>query len=339
MKNAVVFDEYNEIDIKPSDLLQEYIRLTEQDVRNLLLEKGALKDCACTGCGSRAVSSSSEKFGMTYKECSECGTLYISPRPDEATLSNYYKSSAARTFWRGEFSKTTGNKRREKIVKPRFEWIVESTQEYLPRAESYADIGATQYGYIEEVGRDPFFRRKAMVNPLVDPKALSWPAGIKVVENASWETELKGVDVVSLFEVADRVSDPDALLNQVNGCLNKNGLCFMTAILSSGFDVKTLKEKSDKLYPPDRLNVFSVEGLRGLFGRHGFECLEFSTPGIFDVEIVRKALSLRPDMDVSPFAKYWILKRDAETRKAFQQFLQENLLSSYGRILLRKVRS
>lgn len=336
MKNAVIFDEYNEIEIKPLALLRKYIQLTKEDVRSLLLEKGGLKECVCVACRSGKVLSTFTKFGMSYRECADCNTLYISPRPDDNAILDYYRSSPSKIFWRGEFSKMTGNKRREKIIRPRIQWIMESTQEYLSQAESFADIGATQYGYIEEFSRNSFFKRKFMINPFLELKNDKCPPGVKIIENPRWEEELKQVDVISLFEVADRISDTDAFFNKVNNCLSKNGLCFLTAILSSGFDVQTLWDKLDKLYPPDRLNVFSMEGLRILAGRHGFECLEFSTPGIFDTEITHQALEQNPGMAVSRFTRYMLCNRNEETRRAFQNFLQENLLSSYGRILLRK---
>jgi hypothetical protein len=97
-----------------------------------------------------------------------------------------------------------------------------------------------------------------------------------------------------------------------------------------------LWDKAESIFPPDRLNVFSVEGLRTLFERWNFECLEFSTPGLLDVEIVEKAMARNPAVSVTRFTEYLLTNRDRETKMNFQQFLQKNLLSSYGRILLRK---
>ena len=54
-------------------------------------------------------------------------------------VDEYYNSSTARTFWR-RTSKYTSQKRLEKIIRPRFEWIMDSVQEYLPGAEHIADI-------------------------------------------------------------------------------------------------------------------------------------------------------------------------------------------------------
>lgn len=110
----------------------------------------------------------------------------------------------------------------------------------------------------------------------------------------------------------------------------------MTVILISGFDLQLLWDKSENLFPPDRLNVFSVEGLYSLFDRFDFECLEFSTPGILDVEIVTEAIKKNPDIQFPRFFEYLFEKRSDAVKRSFQEFLQEGLLSSYGRILIRK---
>ena len=90
------------------------------------------------------------------------------------------------------------------------------------------------------------------------------------------------------------------------------------------------------LIPPDRHNVFSVEGLLSLSKRHGFECVEFSTPGVLDVDIVKKAMSEDSGIHVPKFFRYLLEKRDEDVLANFQEFLQSSLLSSYCRMLLVK---
>ena len=336
MKKTVVFDEYNEIDIKPSELLQKYTQLIERDIRTFFSKGKRLKSCSCPACQSKGKNSSFRRFGMRYVECGNCSTLYISPRPDDTVVDEYYNSSTARTFWHGELSKYTSQKRLEKIIRPRFEWIMDSVQEYLPGAEHIADIHTEQYGYIEELKNDRFFKRKTLLNPSKFLKK-DGLEGIDTVDVPLDKTRLKNeVDVVAIFEVADRTSGVDKLFKSIRQILKVDGLCFMTGILISGFDLQMLWDKAENIFPPDRLNVFSVEGLQILFERYDFECLEFSTPGILDVEIVENFIKHNPQAELPRFMKYLLKNSSAETKKLFQEFLQENLLSSYARILIRK---
>lgn len=337
MKKIVVFDEYNEIDLKPSDLLQEYVHLTEKDIVIFFLEKNNLKEINCPGCHDKNIRSSFIRFGLRYAECSTCCTLYITPRPEDAALRNYFDSSEARLFWHNELSKKTRQRRQEKIIRPRFTWILDSTQEYLPEAEHIVDINTEQYGYIGELIENLFFKRKTLLNPCIHLDSSKLNGRINLLNTPLGTAALKDyADVVSIFEVADRVSDIDALFDGLYGMLNQNGLCFMTGILISGFDVQTLWDKAENIFPPDRLNVFSVEGLNALFKRHNFECLEFSTPGILDVEHVETVMQSDPHIKLPKFIEYMLRNRSEESKRLFQEFLQENLLSSYARIVLRK---
>ena len=339
MKSIVALDEYNEIDIRPSYLLQEYIRLTQEDVLSFLVEGKRLSESSCPGCNGKRISPSFMKFGLGYAECADCRTLFVSPRPQQADINRYYSQSPARMFWRDELSKLTDKKRKEKIFKPRFQWILESTQEHLSRAGHFVDINSAQYGYITEMAETEFFKQKTLLNPFLKLDNIKMKDKIDVVSSPSWDIELKDkVDVVSLFEVIDRIADVEAFLRSLRSILKDGGLCFITAILISGFDLQMLWDKAINLFPPDRLNVFSVEGMKSLFSRHGFECLEFSTPGVLDVEIVANAIEQNPQIGLPRFVEYMIKNRSSEAIMAFQEFLQANLLSSYGRILIRKAK-
>ncbi len=339
MKNIVIFDDYNEVDLKPSDLLHQYIELTREDVNRWLIKDQPLQSCPCTACGSLSICSEFKKFELPYKECSSCHTLYISPRPNDAVINNYYRQAKSVVFWRKEFLRRTHQKRKEKIIKPRFQWILDSTQEFFPSAENFVDLNTNQYGYIEEMILTRQFRRKTLIDPFVQPQHVvaHLTDAVNIISEPWWKVGLKEeIDVVSIFEVGDRTANVDELFSKLRQILKPRGLIFMTAILISGFDLQTLWEKSENLYPPDRLNVFSIEGLKILFERHGLECLELSTPGILDVEIVAKALREDPTIKLPQFIEYMLNNRSDGIKKAFQEFLQSSLLSSYGRILLRK---
>lgn len=337
MRNIVIFDEYNEIDFKPSELLNKYIQLSQKDVFSFLVEGKNLKQCFCPGCESKDRKPAFAKFGLNYAECSNCGTLYISPRPSEEDLIDYYRNSQARIFWREELSKVTAGKRKEKIIKPRFDWIIGLTAEYFSQAKSLVDINTAHYGYIEEMLAAERFKKKILINPFLDTGSLKLSSEIKIINSKIEEVHLEDkADVVCLFEVIDRASEVDVLFNRIYDMLSPGGLCFITTVLISGFDLQVLWDKAENLCPPDRMNLFTVEGLKALFDRRGFECIEFSTPGILDVEIVEKASQQNKDLQLPRFVKYILENRDENVKRSFQQFLQANLLSSYARVLIRK---
>jgi hypothetical protein len=143
------------------------------------------------------------------------------------------------------------------------------------------------------------------------------------------------VQAAVLLESLDRVDDPVKLLQAVAAKLNDGGLLFLTSLISSGFDLAVLGIRDLYLYPPDRANCFSLQGLERLLPRAGFVPIEISTPGILDVEIVQAHLRHDPAIPLSSFERA-LLASGEETQRAFQAFLQENRMSSFARIVGKK---
>ncbi|MCD4781619.1 MAG: class I SAM-dependent methyltransferase [Candidatus Omnitrophica bacterium] len=335
MKTIVSNDDFNAVDLKPSGLLARYIDLAKTDVRTYILEGNPLKPCPCPACQRDEARPAFVKLGLHYQECLACGTIFIAPRPGDESIEKFYRKSGSRKFWQEQLSQSTDLKRKQKIIKPRCEWMMDSTQEHLPEARCLADIYMNHTGYVHELESLACFEQKLLVNPWVSFDNRQTPDGIKIVQARDWEKLLeRQVDVLVLFEVLDRVADVETFMTNVHRILKPGGLCFITAILSSGFDIQTLWDDANNLIPPDRLNVFSVDGLCSLFDRQGYECLEFSTPGILDIELVKAGLNKQKKVH-SRFVKQ-IMEARNNTRREFQRFLQANLLSSYGRVLIRK---
>ncbi len=336
MKNIVVSDEYRPTDLKPVGLIKEYAQLTKTDVVKFFLGSKKLANASCPACLSKEHTVAFERFGLNYRECSSCFTLFVSPRPDDAAIKDYYSNSRSRMFWFDKLTKATDVKRKEKIIKPRMNWLEESTREYLPQAKVWADIGTGQYGYLEAMKASKIFQTKILIDPFIKLDQNFSKGNLQVVEENWFDYSVKGqADVVSIFEVLDRTADVSGLVAKIHQVLKKGGLCFLTGILSSGFDIQAIWDQAENIFPPDRLNIFSLRGLRALFEKNGFECLELSTPGILDVDIVLKVFKDNPKVSLPRFARE-IITADEEVRLRFQQFLQENQLSSYGRILIRK---
>lgn len=111
----------------------------------------------------------------------------------------------------------------------------------------------------------------------------------------------------------------------------------MTTISISGFDMQVLWENSRSIFPLDRINVFSYMGLKLLAQRHGFEMIEYSTPGVLDFDIVENELKKHHEIECPRFVKTMVEREDEQLKQDFQNFLQVNRLSSFVRIVLRKV--
>lgn len=336
MRSILVHEGYTEEEVKPADLLRQYRALTERDVRDRL-SGSARVDRPCPGCGEAHVTDAFERFGLRYVACSACGTLRIAPAPDDASLLDYYRKSEAEAFWRHDLSGSTAAGRRARIIDPRMAWIRDAVAEHCTGASVVADIHINEAAYIPALKGLAPFERVVLVQPFLPASEIPEVPAVEVVDRPLAESGLTGVvDAVTLFEVLDRTTDVDGLMAAVAKVLKADGLCFVTGILASGFEFQVLGNRSRNLLPPDRLNVFTVEGMQALFRRHGFDVVEFSTPGNFDLHTIERALEEDPELPLPPFVTYLIRQRSTPEKLLFQEFLQSALMSAYGRIILKK---
>ena len=335
MRSVLSLDKFIYSDLKPTGLYERYVELTHQDVSKLLAQAD-LAHSDCPACGSTDLTKAFEKIGMQYVECGKCQSLFINPRPSDQLVLDYYSKSSAEKFWHENLSRASSSFRQEKIIGSRLRWMEDYAAE-LKGGLHAADIHTHQDGWLEALVKTEIFSRNTIVLPFVEvPDPLT--SSFSIMDQPFIDITLKEqVDVITAFEVVDRSVDLDALFKSISRNLKKGGFCFITSILASGFDIQTLWDWSDNLFPPDRLNVLTVEGFRFLFERNGFEVVEFSTPGGLDVDFVRQAKQSNPSLKLPRIISYMLEQRSSEVRDSFQQFLQSNLLSSSGRIVIRKL--
>ncbi len=338
MRSVLLHEGYTEEEVKPSEQLARYRALTEADVRGRLAG-GVLHDRACPACGATDAPVTGDRFGLTYRTCAACGSLHVSPAPDDAALMAYYRESEAETYWRRELSRQAADARRARIVAPRVAWISDAVSEYRPDARALVDVQTHYAPYVPALCGIRSIDRLVLADPVLPEAEIPDVPSSTVTRARLGEDALAdSADVVTLFEVLDRVADADALMAKTHAALRAGGLCFVTGILGSGLEYQELGTRSSNLLPPDRLNLFTVEGLQTLAERHGFEVIEFSTPGNFDVRTLDAALAADPTLPVSTFVRYVLEKRSPSDKLLFQEFLQAGLLSAYGRLVLRKTR-
>jgi hypothetical protein len=335
MRSILSLDKFTSSDLKPVGLYERYVELTHQDVSQLLAQADLINS-NCPACGSTNLTKAFEKISMQYVECGQCQSLFINPRPSDQLVLDYYSKSSAEKFWHENLSRASSGFRQEKIIGSRLRWMMDYAAELKGNLYA-ADIHTHQDGWIESLVEAKIFSKNTVVLPFVEvPYPLT--DSFSIMNQPIIEVTLKEqVDVITAFEVVDRMVDLNALFEGVSRNLKKGGFCFITSILASGFDIQTLWDCSDNLFPPDRLNVLTVEGFKFLFERHGFEVVEFSTPGGLDVDFVRQAKQSNPSLKLPRIISYMLEHRSSEVRDSFQQFLQSNLLSSSGRIVIRKL--
>lgn len=338
MRQVVMFDDVRELEIWPSELFDKYLELTEKEVKRLLIERGKLIEVSCPACQNDQEKKAFKKYGLGYVECNNCGSLYISPRPSEDSLRRYFLESKAVEFWYSSIVEKTSKNRVEHQARPRALWIANLTEEYIPKPQVFLSITPSSQGFLDEISRLNLFETQIICNAHNSiSQSYIGKTGFEIIDDSLLKKSNEvSSHVVSAFGVIGRVFSPEQFLKEIRSVLLDDGLLFLTTSAISGFDLQVLWDKAKSIFPPDRINLFSIEGITLLLENSGFEIIELSTPGQLDVELVKNALQIDKTIEVPRFVSYMFNNREENAHRSFQEFLQQFKLSSHVRIVAQK---
>jgi len=330
MKNVVFLDDLKESDIRPEKIYNEYKDLLSRDARKYFSDASLLVKVSCPGCLSKNNETTFDKDGFNYCLCGKCGSYFVSPRPTDEALSDFYKNSSSGIFLRKTLLKNTLEARSKNIFSYRTQWITGLVEEYQPNPKVFLDYGTRYPIFLNELNSTGIFSSLFLLNPECYNKDELLPCHSKVVEN-NYILENE-VDVFAAFEIVERVFSPRELFRRAFKACRDGGLFVITSATSSGFEYQVLKEHSPNIIVPDRLNILALETLAEQIKTAGFEIIEVSTPGRLDVEIVKRTYEENPDLPLDSFWRYIFNNRDAAALHSFQEYLQQFRLSSHVRI-------
>lgn len=337
MKTIVSVQEIAELEIKPSAEVAEWRKLVEQELASRWSKREQWISVRCPCCGTEPGKPTFEKLGIEYAECPTCGTLYAPRRPNDRDLASWYRDSAASRFWRERLLPASEEARLEKIVRPRAQWVMDGIAEYVPDATRLIDVSLSGRALLEEVAsQSPALTTIVAAGAAAD---LEGPGSARISVRPTPTHKLRSVgaaDVITALDALDRASDMKASLDGIQETLEPGGILLATLPVASGFEVQSLWEQSSTVIPPDKINLPSVDGLMRVFSAPRWELLELSTPGMFDVEIVRRAITSRPNAPWPRVLRALVAKADEPARQALTEYLQSQRLTSFARVIARR---
>ncbi len=332
MKRVVVSSGLHEDEIRPPSLMSEFKRLSIQDAVEYFGTPASRVAVACPACGSEAGEPSFDRYTFLYNTCATCKSLYVSPRPSEEGLREYYAHASASRFRATHFSRDTARARRYHLLISHANWMAQMIDEQgCGTTRSYADVSTYSPEIFEEMARQEVCDSYYSIEPLLAPEpAISTPVRIVTFDEAP------PLGAVSAFEKLEHQFSPLDLLRCIKEKLAPGGLLFFTTRTISGFDLQVLWDKTPYIFAPEHLNLLSIEGLRILADRADLELLELSTPGQLDLQLVDDARKQDPAIRLPRFVRSLLDERDELAHEDFQAFLQKHRLSSHVRVAVRK---
>lgn len=327
-----------ENEIRPDALMAGQAERFANDIRRLNERKAEFVRVPCPACGGEGRTPRFEKYGMTFVDCTGCGTLYTSPRPSPAVLDWYYANSENYAYWNKFLFPASENARREKIFRPRANRLASACRRFGVGTDLLLEVGAG-FGTFAECIRDiGLFRRIVLVEPTPDLAATCRKKDFEVIEKPVEHIDLSKyqADVVANFEVLEHLFSPIEFLQSCHRVLRPGGLLMLSCPNSRGFDTEMLQDKAGAV-DVEHLNYFHPSSLAHLATRAGFSVLETTTPGELDAELVRKkVLSGEFDLGSDRFLKRVLIEEYDRLGAPFQKFLAENCLSGHLTLVARK---
>jgi len=344
MKTIVSVNEISEFEIKPQAELEEWKKLVNEEIDSLLKDKSKWIKVSCPVCNSSSSIHAFNKLSFSYVECSNCKTLYAESRPENKAIVDWYVNSKSAKFWQDTLLKLSSVSRNAKIIEPRAHWILDGISEYI----STKKLDTLRYTDISFFG-------KMLTDKIVEVAGeLSITAAGVTIGNENYSnssvkiaplssvldfSSLPKTDILVAIDLIDRVPDIKSFFQNLESVIEPGGLFFGTCPVSSGFAIQSLWNKSPSIIPPDKLNLPSVKGLLKLFDFSSrWQILELSTPGMFDVELVRQQL-MQSSVEDWPRSLHALLDGiNKQGAGLFTEYLQSQRLSSFARIVLRRQR-
>ena len=327
-----------EDEIRPEHLKPGQSKSFSSDLKWLLQLKGQFIDVSCPACGANSFTKAFEKEELSYVVCSDCQTMYVNPRPTAQILERYYLRSENYKYWQKYIFPASENSRKEKIFRPRVKRVAEICKKYGIKTDMLLEVGAGFGTFCKEVQRAGLFQRIIAVEPTPDLARACRGKGIEVIEQAfkKLTLDLKNISVVVSFEVIEHLFSPREFVASCASLLAPGGLLILTCPNCNGFDITVLKELSDSV-DHEHLNYFNTISLPKMISEFEFEILEVLTPGKLDVELVRKKVTSGVfDASRLPFLKKVLIDDWDSLGANFQQFLEDNKLSSHMWVVARK---
>lgn len=333
MKKVVFLNDLKESDIRPEDVYDEYKHLLSEDIRKFFSDPSLLIKIDCPGCSDKNSEFVFNKMGFDYQVCSKCGSLFVSPRPTDDWLRSFNKNSRAGIFLRKIIFGNTLESRSKKVLSYRMQWVMGLIEEYMADDSKIFLDYATKYpSFLKQLSDTCLFKSIVSVLPECYEQENLLPNNTKIISDNNDRMVKNSTDIFAAFEVVERVFSPEKLFKDAYDTCRNNGLFIITSTTASGFEYQVLGEYSPNVFPPDRLNLLSLESLTSQIEKAGFEIIEVSTPGRLDVEMVKRTYEKTPDIPLDPFWRYLFRYRDENALHSLQEYLQQFQLSSHVRI-------
>jgi len=322
-----------EHEIRHENLFQTYLDLATEDIKEFFAD-ASREPMACPACDSEG-ELAFEKLGFAYRECQQCWSFWVSPRPTFETFVAFYSNSASSQYWAEVFYPAVESVRREKLWRPKAKQIGEIASGLSVAFNNVIDIGGGSGTFAEEF-RALSDLSVVVIEPSPESAAACRERGITVIESFLEDVKPnalpQGHSIFTSFELFEHVHDPRHWLASISDLMRSEDVLVITTLSGLGLDIRTLWDQSASVSPPHHINFLNPAAMSKLATNVGLEPLRVFTPGVLDLDIMRNNRDKVTD-------RFWGSVLDAsddDELSRWQQFISDAGRSSHMWAVLRK---
>lgn len=319
MRYSVIDNNVKASDIHVDRLYSKELEYAKEYVSSIAHNEDS--KMVCPVCGEKMEEVVFEKWGMKYYLCKNTWSIVLDTATiNEKCVKDYFHNSKLADFRRSPEYQDTSLLFKKDSWKHTVDWIDWRVTRYKGKGKySVINYGLKQKGFAKMLEESEIADEVCYKNSFLE---------------LGKNNDLEIADIVCAIDTLQREQNPRGYLEQIYNSLNKDGLLLLTTRTGMGFDIVTLKDSSDSIYPLDHIFLPSTEAMKKILEDIGFKVLEITTPGILDMQYIDKQKQEIPQEQI--FQRYLFNMKDKRLLERMQTFLQSNNLSSYMRIVAKK---
>jgi hypothetical protein len=336
MRSAIVAQFLAEQEAHPGATYSKLRELAMSSARQFLGNSETMTLIDCPACGATNAEDAFVRSGYHFLECLTCGTLYISPRPTAEAFNWYLFESPLAEFRTSYVHPPETNEYTIELIANRTDWIASLSRWTGLNRSAPIVLFQERYRQLVENVAGAVNAPTYAAMPVWRMESDEPEEAFSVVSDLN---DLQGLNaqLIVAFDCLEHLPDVDDFFNASYNALARSGLLAVTTRAGSGFDIQSLWDRLDTIFPLEHMNLMTADGMRLLVDRHGFETVEMSTPGQLDVQVVARILNAQEEWRREDrLLRQLVLQADETARMELQQYLQRHLLSSHMRVVARK---
>jgi SAM-dependent methyltransferase len=326
--------------IKPKSYVDNFKNSVTESVNKFLSLNPEMQITDCPFCLSTNRIDYFMSHTFIFNRCSDCNSIYNSKRPTESSLNLFYSLLPAEEIDTKLLPETI-KIRKESIMIPRWQLLKNkliSNKVNFP-VKKVLEVGAGMGHFLDVLIEDNCSSNYIAVEPsLAHQNALNllpnteiFSSNLEVIS----EKQISNCDLIFMNSVIEHPVSIENFFIKAHNFLKPGGILSIVDMHSGGLDIEIMRESAPNINPLFILQVGSVEGIRKLAERTGFELVDYFSMGQMDVDILFE-YSQNISLD-NPLSGFSYIFKNPEFRAEMQLLLKKYYATGYMGYFLKKI--